>query len=190
MKMLMNKWENGETCWGKIEFPEFMNEYSGIAPMNVILDPDIGAETILCIIDRTEFAKDLAELSPFNMHLSIGLFRCEAGPLISCFFWLENPYGNDPYTSYENTLNPHDPNLLAPYWNLARQTHWHVFLIGPDNEELNWYEFQNVFKVAGKLKDIEKMVIDIPCSDFMEAKREYEQRNSMDERYRLATENH
>ena len=82
---------------------------------------------------------------------------------------------------FENTANPHDPGQLQIYWDLARQTHWHVFVLGAGNEVLNWFEFRNNFKLEGLLERTEEVADRFSCKDFGLAKREFEACCSLDD---------
>jgi hypothetical protein len=70
---------------------------------------------------------------------------------------LKQPTGDGPFAMFENTVNPHDPHHLELYWDLARQTHWHAFVLGKGNRELNWFEFENQYELDATLKSVTEM---------------------------------
>ena len=90
---------------------------------------------------------------------------------------------------FENTLNPHDWSNLAAYWDVARQTYWHVFVIGEENEELNWFELENRFDLDIALKVLIETAAYRPCIDFNLANSEFEARFSMQDLLRFDINN-
>lgn len=84
-----------------------------------------------------------------------------------------------PFALYEQILNPAHPGTLEGLRRLARQTHLHVVLVGPDNELLELYEFKNPFGMGTLIAISERACVDSRKMDFAAAKREY------DERYEL-----
>jgi hypothetical protein len=74
---------------------------------------------------------------------------------------------------------------LKPLQDLARQSHWHVFVVGQGNEELNWFEFENRFELDKSLSQLAGVVSDYPCLDFDEAKMEFQARFTMDDLFNL-----
>ena len=149
--MLNNKWKGEKMSWAwESESPwsHLMGFSAGIAPVPVALDPRIGTEVALFIVDHTDFAYKIARLERFQLYIKSGLVPCPSGPVLFFLFWLPDPRTpHIPFATFECTVNPHNPNMMQPYWDLARQTHWHVFIIGPGDEELNWFEFENAFNL-------------------------------------------
>ena len=187
--MLKNKWKGGRTTWSfDSEFPwsNLTGFSGGVAPIPVALDPRVGTEVALFIVDYTEFARDIAQVKPFQLHIKCGLVPCPSGPVLFILFWLPNPRTpHIPFATFECTINPHNPNMMQPYWDLARQTHWHVFVIGPGEEELNWFEFENVFNLYSTLDSVAKIVPEFPCIDFNMARLEFEHHYTLDDLFAL-----
>jgi hypothetical protein len=180
-----NKWDLGKVCWEPVVLPSYLDGYSGILPLQVTLDPSIGSETAIYIFDRTPFAHEIAALRPFNLNLLTGLIPCQAGPVLFLLFWLPQPAGEGVFAAFENTVNPHSVEHLQPYWDLARQTHWHVFVLGPDNEELDWFEFENLFAIGDTLDQVADVIPSYPCVNFDKAKAEFEAQYTMDDLFNL-----
>jgi hypothetical protein len=181
MAQLNNKWRDGDVVWAAPTLPSYLDEFSGVVPLQVVLDSRVGLETAVFIIDRTPFANQIAQLKPFHLNLKTGLVPCPTGPVFFLLYWLRNPSGEGCFASFEQTINPHNSKHLQPIQDLARQSHWHVFVIGQGNEELNWYEFENRFELDKSLSQLAEVVSDYPCLDFHEAKMEFQARFTMDD---------
>jgi hypothetical protein len=78
-----------------------------------------------------------------------------------------------PFAMYEHLLNPTEHDLFEMVRTLSVQTHFHVLLIGPEQELLDCYEFESTFKFDAVLPIIESAVTG-PALDLEAAKREYE----------------
>ena len=186
-KFLNNKWRLGKKSWS-ISLPDFIEamEYSPeqgcITPGYVVLDPNIGSETVLFIVDYTPFAHEIAQLKPFKLNINPGLVFCSTGPILFLLFTLPQPLEHGhPFAVFEITLNPNDSEMMQPFWNLAKQSHWHVFVIGPNNEELNWFEFENIFNLEAILESFDRAASKHPCTDFDVAKSEFLQRYTVED---------
>ena len=180
--MLYNKCSKGKVAWENPgPFPwSGTKDFSGIAPFSVVLDPKIGTKVALYIFDYSSFAHELAELEPFSLYLNTGLVRCPSGPVYFNLFWLHNlQKPEEPFAIYERHADPNDPEMMQPYWDLARQSHWHVFVIGPDDQCLKWFEFENFFGIQSGLDALPEAVSNIPTDDFAKAKEEFQEMFSL-----------
>ena len=182
--MLLNKWKQGKVKWENLgPFPWSGTEgFSGIAPISVVLDQEIGTEVALYIFDYTPFAHDIAKLEPFTLYLKTGLVRCPSGVVYFSVFWLHNPANpQEPYAIYERIVDPNDSAMMQPYWELARQTHWHVFIVGPNDQCLSWFEIENVFELRPGLEALSKALPDVPTKDFEKSKLEFQEMFTLQE---------
>ena len=183
--MFDNKWRGEKIAWqlhSAFPWSNLTGFSAGIAPIPIALDPIVGTEVALFIVDYTEFAHDIARLEPFQLHIKSGLVPCSAGPVVFFLFWLPDPRAPQiSFATFECTVNPHDPNMMQPYWDLARQSHWHVFVIGPDDEELNWFEFENDFSLHATLEPVANVISNFPCRNFDAAKLEFQERFTVDD---------
>ena len=154
--------------------------------MPVTLDPNVGRETALYIIDYTSFARQIAALKPFQLHLKGGLVRCDAGPIFFLLFWLPHPRPrNESFAAFEYFVNPHEPSMVEPLRDLANQTYWHVFVIGPGDETLNFLEFPNNYGLETLLPAVDRAVSTFPMVNFDTAKAEFQARYTMDDLFVL-----
>lgn len=148
---LNNQWSIGKTKWARLPLPEHVFQQACVIPFPAMLDPHIGTETILCIIDPTDFIHELSAVKPFQLFISMGLIKTNYGPVVYVLYHVPNPNSPEPVVILEQTLNPFDAKMLAPYHDLARQSHWHVFLVDGAGNEVSWFEFENNFRAASSL---------------------------------------
>jgi len=96
------------------------------------------------------------------------------GPVLFLLWWIPPVTNGKPFALYEQILNPAHPGVLEGLRHLSKQTHLHVFLIGPDEELLDVYEFENGFGLGNLIS-----VSEFACNahrgmDFAAAKQEYD----------------
>ena len=70
---------------------------------------------------------------------------------------------------------------MQPYWDLARQSHWHVFILTSGRDVLNWYELDNGFGLDVTMENVVQVVEKYPCHDFEKAKSDFEARYTVEE---------
>lgn len=165
--------------WELPTLPPFFEGRSGILAFRATLDSSIGPEMVLPIFDHTTFVFDLAALRPFELFLKSGVVRTSAGPVLFLLFWLRNPKDDKPFAMWDITLNPHDSAQIQRYWELAHQSHWHVFVLGLANEVMGMYQFENGFGLADAIAFAVEACRPVPCLDFEAAKAEYERDYSL-----------
>jgi hypothetical protein len=157
-----------------VHFPELPATASGTRFFQTVLDPDVGAEVVLFLVDQTDFAHQLAHRSPFELHLKTGAVRTSLGPLTFLLWWVPPLSDGMPFALYEHLLNPTERSVFETVRKLSAQTHLHVLLVGPGQELLDCYEFENTFNCDALLPVIESALTG-PALDLEAAKREYEQ---------------
>ncbi len=131
-------------------FPE-----SGIMPVPAMLEEHIGTEVTLLLFDKTPFIYEIARLRPFNLLLRRGMVPTRHGPVVFLLFYVLDPAKpSQPFFTLEHLLNPFDRQMLSPWRDLARQTHWHVFLLNAKCEQIDLFEFENVFGLGKSLDQV------------------------------------
>src|ERR1035437_1524142 len=126
----MTAWLSQRQTFALGDFPLHKLKDGGILPISVVLEERIGTETALMWYDPTPFIHDLAAVRPFQLLLKTGIVRTGNGPLLFALFHIPAPLPQPkPFASVECHINPFDPALLAPFHDLARQTHWHLVLV-------------------------------------------------------------
>ena len=67
--------------------------------------------------------------------------------------YVQNPEtpGKD-FFSVENYVNIYNPTILSEFFQLARQSHWHLYLVQAEKREVvNVFEFENCMRKRGFL---------------------------------------
>lgn len=83
--MLQNKWRHGPTRFDIPDFGPVLNQFDGLMPFYLVLDPDIGREVVLILRDRTDFMNRLKATKPFRLFVKTGLVEPSMDHLVSCF---------------------------------------------------------------------------------------------------------
>jgi len=81
---------------------------------------------------------------------------------------------------------PHQPCRADTWRKLAKQTHWHLTLIGADNEVADVFEFENEFDLDVTLDRMLDACRGMRVTDFMSVKNEFWNSFSMDDLYNMA----
>ena len=153
----------------------FESQGGGLLPIRVTLNPKVGPEICIFMVDYTDFAYDLAEVKPFSLEVQSGIYKSSFGPVLFLFFSIRDPKNTEHFfTTFETFVNPNNSESLLSMNELSLQTHWHVFIIGPNNEELNWFEFPNLYNIHEAIEQLLVMVKSNPCQNFDLAKLEFQ----------------
>lgn len=192
-KILNNKWNLGKANFGTHKVSETYKDFNGIYTVYAALDKSIGTEVILYIRDETAFIYDLAKVRPFELFMKSGTVDTEYGPVLFLLFFIPDPRFEDrPFVMFDDHLNPLSPEQLAVFYDLSRQTHWHLFLINKENEQIEFFEFENNFglyevlqSVEETVQTIEKAGISMKWTDFLKAQEEFINKYSLADLYRV-----
>jgi hypothetical protein len=172
--MLNNQWTHGKTHFVLPPLPPEIRVAEGIIPWRLALDPNVGSEMVLLLLDRTPFVNDLAKIRPFDLRLKTGLVRTSHGPLCFLLFYVPNPMRPGAvYIALDAHVNPFNPQHLVTWRDLARQSHWHLILVGANDKLVDLFEFKNTFDVGQTLDRIKSLSSSMVEGDFDQAKAEF-----------------
>ena len=147
---------------------------SAVVPMPAVLEEQIGSEMALLLIDKSPFIYTLAKVKPFNLMLKTAIIETSNGPLAFLLFYVPQPGSpDDPYFAHDCHLNPFNPEMMATWRDLARQTHWHLILVDSEREVQNVLEFENVYGLGEALDAMTNAVAEMQPGDFPLAKQEF-----------------
>jgi hypothetical protein len=173
MITLHNKWSHGKTRFA-VSLPLYVSGAEGILPFRMIIDPQVGSEIALLLFDRTPFIYELAKVRPFDLIIKTGLVHTSHGPLCFLLFYVPDPRRpGQVYTAIEAHVNPLDVQHLVMWRDLARQSHWHLILVGANDEVVDFFEFENTFELGKTLDQIEAISPPVVSGSFDEAKIEF-----------------
>jgi hypothetical protein len=168
------------------DFPPQLAVCNGLVPIPVIIDLIVGEEIGLYWLDRTPFIQKLASIRPFRLMLKTGVYRSAYGPLMWLLFYVPNPQPEpQPFASVECHINPSEVSQVNMWHRVANQTHWHLTLLGADNEVADSFEFENDFGLDTSLPMMTQACQGLPVTDFMRAKGEFWKTYTMDDLYRM-----
>lgn len=171
--ILYNKWSGGSVDFGNLPLPSYLASYEGIVPLPAMISQDVGTEITLVHIDRTSFVDELAKIKPYNLLLKSGLIMTSEGPVLFFLFTVPSPTNPKiPFTAMDCYVNPLDPKHLRPWQGLAKQSHWHYFLVDSNHDTVNFFEFENVYGLSETLQQAVDACKNMESGDFNLAKEE------------------
>lgn len=184
--ILNNKWPYGKTKFTDIRIPELYKNFNGIFTLNVSLDKSLGTEVALYIRDETDFIYNVTNVKSFQLFMKTGIVKTNYGPLLFLLFFIPDPeYKSKPFAMYDIHLNPLKQEFLIPFYDLARQSHWHLFLLNKNNVQVGFFEFKNNFRLYEALQNAEEACKGMESIDFWRAKEEFMNQYSLDDLYLL-----
>lgn len=162
-KTHFNQWKDGKVHFEISVIPDYLKGYFGIFPEEIVIDYKVGSETSLFLIEEKVFAETLVQQKILKrLYTKCGVVKTQFGIVGFVLFYFLDPFNSKPYWSiYENFINFTEPQHLKTYWNLARQTHWHLVLLNDEELVVDLYEYTNVFdleRVLDFAKTIEKRI--------------------------------
>lgn len=183
---LKNKWKGGKVRLVLPELPQALSSCEGIVPWNLTLDSRIGTETVLLYFDRTPFIHEIAGIRPFDFLMKSGLIRTSHGPVLFHLFYVPDPNNpSEPFVAVEAFVNPLDPAFMQKWRDIARQSHWHLILVGKENEVVDFFEFENTFGLGETLDQVERVCERMTGESFEQAKDELCNLYSVMDLYRM-----
>ncbi len=177
-----NAWLHGPTRFKPFRFPSGMDFVEGLLPMPVVINLEVGQEVVLFLKDKTPFINTLAKTHPFKLRVHGGVARNQFGCLGFFVFWIPSPFNERvPIATYDLYVNLRDEKILGMWRELAFQTHWHVLVLDRKNEQRNFLEFTNTFRISDFLKEMEEYCRGIPVVDFEKTKSQFMAEKSVDD---------
>jgi hypothetical protein len=169
-------------------FPSRFHGHNGIVPMRSLIDSSVGQEVALYWLDQTSFVTELAAVRPFQLFMKSGCCPGEFGSLPWLLFYVPNPDDTapQPFAASDCYINVSSPDQLRLWRDLANQTHWHLTLLGANNVVHDFFEFENHFGLDQALDTMELMCGMMPTKDFMRAKKDFLDANTVEDMYEMA----
>ena len=179
-----NAWLHGPARFKAAEFPNGINPLNGLFPMPAIFNLEVGEEIVFYLKDSTPFISTLAKVHTFNLGIHSGVARNKFGCLGFFVFWIPSPFNqNVPLAIYDLYLNPQSEAQLGLWRELAHQTHWHMFLLDRKNEQRNFFEIVNTFRIQEALDEMQQYWQGISILDFDKAKAQFMMEKSVEEMF-------
>ena len=147
-------------------------ETGTLVPATLELIRSVGLETVLIFIESPPVIRKTRKLDFFKLNLRMMVYVCEFGPVFSFLWWIgDSTVVPKPSEIYETEINPHEPMDMRPFIELSQQEYWHVFMVTPSDEELNWhneewYECPNSGILSDAIKHAREITTRVACIDF------------------------
>lgn len=174
MPHVSTKWQRHRdfTDFGKSLLP-LLQRHTGIAPIEVHIEPTVGREIALLVIDRGFTKKEYRALGAVHVELRCGLVPTEHGAVSALIFGLVAQHGSGvAHAVYSNEIDALDDVMTAPYEQLAAQSHWHVFVLGRGLATLDVLEFENTMDLGASLALLRTASKEAPVTDLAAAMNE------------------
>lgn len=178
--MLDNKWNHGAVHFQLPPLPDVFRASPGIKLVPLVLDPDVGGEIVLLIIEPGERICEFENSKSLDFFMRSGLVNTSYGPVYWLLFYFTSPPDGQ-IIAYENSINPKDENQTNRYKQLASQKYWHVIMADNIGNVVNFFEFENSYGLDSALAQVAEVCADMQVSNFMAAKAEYEMMYTIDE---------
>ena len=187
--ILFNKWRHGNENFDHSHLPEPFFTCTGIIPYRSALDHAMGSEVTLLLIDEADTLQELPAQKPFNLFLRSGICFTSHGPLVFQLFSIhdERRVGDSLY-DVEVYLNPSDKQQMLIWHDLARQSHWHLFLLDRSRQQVDFLEFENVYNLQRTLLKIEEACAGKRTENFVAAREEFRTITTLEELLSLPVE--
>lgn len=184
-KMFDNRFRHG-TCHFELAGTSLATVgMTGARFEKVTLDEEIGPEIVVTLTDLTSFAHELKR-KRFALRLKSGVAQTSLGPVLFLLWWIPPITNGTPFALYEQVLNPTHAGVLEMLRQVASQTHLHLLLIGPGQELLDVYEFQNTFALDKLIWVAETACREYCGMDFIAAKEDYDRSHELMELFRMS----
>lgn len=177
-----NKWLHGPARFKPPVLPGGMAIPDGLLPVPAIINLEVGEEVVLYLKDSTPFINTLAKTRPFNLRVHGGVARNQHGCLGFFVFWVPSPFNQRvPLVIYDLYVNLRSDTQLGWWRELAFQTHWHMLLLDRKNEQRDFFEFANTFRIQEFLEEMQEYCHGIEVLDFEKTKAEFMAEKSVEE---------
>ena len=162
-----NKWKRGRVNLKLSGLPSAFLAHSGIKPLPLVLDNNIGQEIILLINGPRDHVVEFEGIGTIDFMLKMGIIETSFGPICFLLFYFPNPPSGTQIT-YEYAVNPKDQQHLSTFYQLSSQRYWHVFIADNSGEVINFLEFpSDMYGLDEKLEGVVNFCKDMKVTDFM-----------------------
>lgn len=176
-----NKWTGGDVNFDFKSMDPRILRADGIMPIPVRLSPKTSAEVVLLYIDHTPFVYELARIRPFNMYLKSGMAKTAHGPILFHLFRFCAQDPGTPILLVDAYANPYNTQQMTVWRALSQQSHWHLFLVDSQAEQVGFFEFSNTFNLEQSLAAASDACKGMIEGNFLAAKAEFYDKYTVDD---------
>jgi len=186
--IIRNQWSHGKICFDFPNLDECMGSRDGFIALKAVMDETIGEEVVLFVRDQTPFMAKLKAVAPFRFMMQNGIVKTKYGNLVFFLFWVEDPSDTrKPFSMWDWYVNPIEDYSADLLDKMSRQTHWHLFLIGENNQQENFFEFKNRYDMKNILNLIQKTGVIQSPEDLRNAILEFQSQYTLDDMYNMGS---
>lgn len=185
---IRNQWVQGKRSFDFPNLDQCMGSRDGFIALKAVIDEEIGEEVVLFIRDQTAFMEKLRLINPFRFMMKNGIAKTSYGNLVFFLFWVEDPSDTQkPFSMWDWYVNPIEDYSADLLDKMSRQTHWHLFLIGENNQQENFFEFKNRYDMKNILNLIQKTGVIQSPEDLRNAILEFQSQYTLDDMYNMGS---
>ena len=162
-----NRWRHGPVHPVVPPLPTDLRGASGTLFQAFTLDPEIGREVVLVLLEEPAWTRWLASQQPLSLSTICGLARTSAG-VVAYIVWTFERRGRH-LADYEHYLNPFDWGTIGLLRSLGDQTHLKLIIVESENGEVvGFTEFPNTYRFHAFADGIADLTATQPVADFAE----------------------
>jgi heat shock protein HspQ len=177
--MFDNKWKDGNVELELSQLPGNLFNTPLIKPIQLFKKGSSDTEIMLLHTLEKKDAKKFID-KDISIDVKSGVIYTSYGPVCFILFSIPDPDTDNVYT-YENTINPKKNDELSVYKRLADQKYWHLIVADKEKNVVTFFEFSNENSLKESLDQIENACKDLEVTDFKAAKKEYENKYTVEQ---------
>jgi len=186
--VIRNQWSRGKICYDFPNLDECMGSRDGFIALKAVIDERVGEEVVLFIRDQTPFMEKLKSVAPFRFMMKNGIGKTSYGNLIFFLFWVDDPENSKkPISMWDWFVNPSEEYYADLLDKMSRQSHWHLFLVGKDNQQTNFFEFKNNYEILDVLELAKKTGVIENAESMKSAILEFQSQYTLDDMYNMGS---
>lgn len=181
--MFDNKWNSNLM----LDFSPRMKEYLSRTAIIYwhVTNPEIGKpEVALIINDTDEYITKFGNIKKIILEIRPGFEKTSYGPVMYYLFAVIDKEKNIIEYIFDKPINIFNQEEVDAFYEMALQKYIHLFFIGPNFEEINMYEIENVYELSIGLDLIVNRGRKYGMIDFEKAVNEFYEKFTTDELYR------
>jgi hypothetical protein len=184
--VIRNQWSRGKICYDFPNLDECMGSRDGFIALKAVIDERVGEEVVLFIRDQTPFMEKLKSVAPFRFMMKNGIGKTSYGNLIFFLFWVDDPENSKkPISMWDWFVNASEEYYADLLDKMSRQSHWHLFLVGKDNQQTNFFEFKNNYEILDVLELAKKTGVIENAESMKSAILEFQGQHTLEDMYNL-----
>lgn len=185
---IKNQWSHGKICFDFPNLDQCMGSRDGFIALKAVIDERVGEEVVLFIRDQTPFMEKLKSVAPFRFMMKNGIGKTSYGNLIFFLFWVDDPENSKkPISMWDWFVNPSEEYYADLLDKMSRQSHWHLFLVGKDNQQTNFFEFKNNYEILDVLELAKKTGVIENAESMKSAILEFQSQYTLDDMYNMGS---